>query len=46
METKKEMNLINVKISSNMVRKRWNKSKSYADSLKSYYVDNNTAADT
>ena len=40
------MNLINVKISSNMVRKNWNKFKSYADSLKSHHVDNSTALDT
>ena len=42
----KEVNSINVKSSSNIVRESSNKSRSYADALKSYHVDNSTAIDT
>ena len=42
----KEVNLINVKRSTNIVRENSNRSKSYADALKSHHVDNSTAIDT
>ena len=42
----KEVNFFNVKGSNNIVRENSNKSKSYADALKSHHVDTSTAIDT
>lgn len=40
------MNSINVKISSNIARQSLNKSKSYANALKSHHIDDSTAINT
>ena len=46
MQRIKEVNSVNVKRSSSIVREISNKSKSYADALKSHHVDNSRAIDT
>ena len=45
-QSMKEVNSINTKRRSNIVRENSNKSKSYADALKSHHVDNSTDIDT